>query len=113
MKLSISWVATCLVLAAVNVNAGEPVRAVSKDLGEAMDKTIVAVERAATVAGTCVSEYPKLESCNQVHGHWQCVAIRANHKGSCAQRPTTLDDVIKAAKGFSAAAAQQCMGGGS
>lgn len=110
MRKFILLLATCVVSA--SAYAGKEVRGVDKDLGAALDKTVAAVERAAAVHGTCVSEYPKLEKCNSVHDHWQCVAIRANHKGSCASKPSDLDNVIKAAKGLSGPAAKAAIAGG-
>lgn len=97
----------CLTVIAGPALAGEPVRGVSKDLGEAMEKATLAVEKAAVVHGTCVSEYPNLKKCEEgPQGYWQCTGIRADHKGSCASKPSDLDNLIKAAKGLSGPAAQ-------
>lgn len=71
--------------------AGEPVPGVSKDLGVAMERATMAVEKAAVLYGTCVSEYPSLKKCEEgPQGYWQCTGIRANHKESCANKPSTL-----------------------
>ncbi|MGF6183435.1 hypothetical protein ABIB42_004490 [Massilia sp. UYP32] len=104
----------CVALAAGPALAGEPVRAVSKDLGIAMDNARLAVEQAAVAHGTCVSEYPSIKKCEEgPQGYWQCTGIRANHKGSCASKPSDLDVVIKAAKGLTGPAAKAAvMAGG-
>lgn len=90
--------------------AGEPVYGISKDLGEALEKAYTKSESAAATHGTCVSEYPSLNTCVQGTGatkeYWQCHGIRANHKGSCANKPSDLDNLIKAAKGLSGPAAK-------
>jgi hypothetical protein len=68
---------------------GEPVPGVSKDLGEAMEKATNAVEKAAVLYGTCVSQYPSLKKCEQgPQGYWQCTGFRANRKESCASKPS-------------------------
>ena len=105
-------VIVCLIVGfwASTVNAGTPVFGVSKDLGEALEKSVAAVEQAASVHGTCVSEYPSLDTCTESKGYWQCQSIRANHKGSCANKPSDLDNVIKAAKGLSGPAAKLGLG---
>lgn len=65
-------------------SAGTLVTARGATLEEAMDNTSAAVEEAARKAKRCVSEYPKAEKCKQLpDGTWECVAIRANQKGSC------------------------------
>lgn len=103
----------CLTLMAAPAFAGEPVRGVSKDLGEAMEKATAAVERAAQVHGTCVSEYPNIKKCEEgPQEYWQCTGIRANHKGSCANKPSDLNNVIKAAKGLSGPAAKAAVAAG-
>ena len=100
--------AVILSLLASAAIAGEPVYGVDKDLGIALEKAVSAVEKAAVQHGTCVSEYPSLNTCEESKkfaGYFQCTAIRANHKGSCANKPSDLDNVIKAANGLSGAAA--------
>lgn len=92
--------------------AGTPVYGVSKDLGEALEKAVANVEKAAVAHGTCVSSYPSLDTCSEGKGYWQCSAIRANHKGSCANKPSDLDNLIKAAKGLSGPAAKAAAAGG-
>lgn len=89
-----------LIAAATAVHAGTPVPAVDKDLGNAMDKAAAKVEEAAARHGTCVSSYPDIRQCVEVHGHWQCAGIRANHKGSCANKPQNWQTVLEAAKGL-------------
>lgn len=95
------FVAIAAASLAGTVYAGTVVPGVSKDLGVAMEKATENVEKAAEKHKTCVSAYPKLEECTEVHGYWQCTAIRADHKGSCADKPSDLDNFIKAAKGLS------------
>lgn len=80
--------------------AGTPVHGVDKDLGVALDKASVNVEHAAQVHGTCVSSYPSLDTCKEAKGYWQCTGVRADWKGSCASRPSDLDNLIKAAQGL-------------
>lgn len=102
-------IAFSLAAAAGLAVAGEPVYGVDKDLGAALDKSVAAVEKAAAVHGTCVSEYPSLKTCEaskKFDGYFECRAIRANHKGSCANKPSDLDNLIKAANGLSGAAAK-------
>ncbi|MDA0697460.1 MAG: hypothetical protein O2793_13765 [Proteobacteria bacterium] len=97
-----------LVFISSNSFAGKPVYAIDTDLGQALDKAVISVEKAAVVHGTCVSEYPSLESCEEsikFKGYFQCRGIRANHKGSCANKPTELDNLIKAANGLKGSAA--------
>lgn len=94
--------------------AGEAVYGVDKDLGLALEKAVSGVERAAIVQGTCVSSYPSLDTCEESKkfpGYFQCKAIRANWKGSCANKPSDLDNVIKAASGLSGAAAKALIEG--
>ncbi|SFK25998.1 hypothetical protein [Lysobacter sp. cf310] len=95
--------------------AGEPVYGVDKDLGVALEKSVAAVEKAAIAHGTCVSAYPSLDTCEEsakFAGYFQCKAIRANHKGSCANKPSDLDNLIKAANGLSGPAAKAFLTGG-
>ena len=91
---------TTIALFSVSVAAGTPVYGVDKDLGVALEKSVSAVENAAKIHKTCVSEYPSLESCSEAKGYWQRKAVRANHSGSCADKPSDLDDLIKAKKGL-------------
>uniref|UniRef100_UPI003F494B92 hypothetical protein n=1 Tax=Cupriavidus taiwanensis TaxID=164546 RepID=UPI003F494B92 len=108
--MKLKFAALILGTACSVAQAGTPVYGVSKDLGEALEKSVAAVEKAAQVHGTCVSTYPSLDTCKESKGYWQCSAIRANHKGSCASKPSDLDNVIKAAKGLSGPAAQMGLG---
>ncbi|KRA21147.1 hypothetical protein ASE43_04710 [Lysobacter sp. Root983] len=88
---------------------------VDKDLGVALEKSVAAVEKAAIAHGTCVSAYPSLDTCEEsakFAGYFQCKAIRANHKGSCANKPSDLDNLIKAANGLSGPAAKAFLAGG-
>jgi len=108
-------VVTALLAFSGSAMAGEPVYGVDKDLGVALEKSVAAVEKAAAVHGTCVSRYPSLETCEEskkFSGYFQCEAIRANHKGSCANKPSDLDNLIKAANGLSGPAAKAFLAGG-
>lgn len=92
---------------------GEPVYAINKDLGLALEKATAAVEDAAKKHGTCVSEYPSLDTCvihDRFNDYFQCRGIRANHLGSCPNKPSDLDNVIKAVTGLSRAAAAAKLG---
>ena len=113
-RISIAM-AVALAMACGQAMAGEEVYGVDKDLGVALEKSVAAVEKAAAVHGTCVSRYPSLDSCEEskkFSGYFQCVAIRANHKGSCANKPSDLDNLIKAANGLSGPAAKAFLAGG-
>jgi hypothetical protein len=92
-------------LVSENAYCGSEVYGVNKDLGAALQKTISDVEKAAVLAGTCVSSYPNPKKCELIHGdYWMCVAVRADHKGSCATKTSDLDNFIKGVNGLSQAA---------
>lgn len=92
-------IVTLMVLSTVTVaHAGKPVYGISKDLGEALEKAVEAVEKAAVVHGTCVSTYPSMDTCREVKGYWECHGIRANHGGSCGKKLDLWGEVVKTAK---------------
>lgn len=93
--------------------AGETVRGVSKDLGTALEKAVVAVEKSAKEYRTCVGTYPSIKTCEEGPlGYWICTGIRQQHLSGCPPKPQDLDAEIAAATGLSAEAARAAVAAG-
>ena len=89
LKMNTKNISTFLILFAVlsipSLSfAGTKIYGEGATLEEAMDVAKQNVEAAAKKAKRCVSEYPKLETC-EIFGEnkYRCRGIRANKKGSC------------------------------